>query len=193
VGDLGTDRLIRLCLHPRRRRAGHSLIQTTTLPRSRSTQLSAAATTGSHCRILVSEGAAPPLESDSCVLREPAATFPLLPITPSVCSLLSWRRLGDRRCHPTFDAQVFLGPFAGDEHHQVCPPLVFPYRCAKLSTQTLTYSCARICSSSSMVLSSCAFKLQLLAIYLDNCWHHPRYTDPVGKSSLSCPLVFLII
>jgi hypothetical protein len=73
-------------------------------------------------------------------------------------------------------------------------PLIFPYRCAKLSTQTLTYSRARICSSSSsMVLSSCAVKLQLLAIYLGNCWHRPRYTDPVGKSSLSCPLVFWII
>jgi hypothetical protein len=70
VGDLGTDRLIRLCLHQRRHRADHSLIQTTTPSRSRSTQLSGAAATGSHSRILVSEGAAPPLESGSCILRE---------------------------------------------------------------------------------------------------------------------------
>jgi hypothetical protein len=50
--------------------------------------------------------------------------FLLFPLPRAyILSSLSWRRLGDRRCCPTFGAQVFVGPLAGDEHHQVRRPL----------------------------------------------------------------------
>jgi hypothetical protein len=84
-----------------------------------------------------------------------------------VGSLLSRRRLGHRRCRlppaalrQVPSSQVFLGPFAGDEHHQVRPPLVFPSRLAKPSTQILTIR-GRIWSNYKCICMYYAYWLQI--------------------------------
>jgi hypothetical protein len=61
--------------------------------------------------------------------------FSLLPFTPRARELE-----GPPPYAPA--AHVFVGAFAGDRNPpwQVCPPLLFPSCCAKLSTRTLTWA-----------------------------------------------------
>lgn len=70
---------------------------------------------------------------DSAIFTEPGVC-----ITGAGPSVSATKHAGDCR-RPSPSCQVFIGPFARDEHlpHQVGMPPLFPFFCAKLCTRTL--------------------------------------------------------